>query len=193
MGGPCSRLDGRAADDTCRQPRPRGGALPKERGVHRQGLGEQGVGDNRARPARELRDGRRACREGAGIPIVRRFTAGGTVYNGPGNMNWSLFVARGLELGDAQVRIEPARDIPEAPRGRSCPLRGLAGSRPGSTRPTGSSRAEGKISGMAAYVSRKGFLCHGTLLVGADLARVKALTTPAPRGAREEVHEEPGR
>jgi lipoate-protein ligase A len=39
---------------------------------------------------------------------------------------------------------------------------------------------EGKVSGMAAYVSRKGFLCHGTLLVGADLERVKALTTPSP-------------
>ena len=52
---------------------------------------------------------------------------------------------------------------------------------------------EGKISGMAAYVSRKGFLCHGTLLVGADLQRVKALTTPSAREAREEVHEEPGR
>jgi len=39
---------------------------------------------------------------------------------------------------------------------------------------------EGKISGMAAYVSRRGFLCHGTLLVRADLGRVKALTTPSP-------------
>ncbi|MDG7022371.1 MAG: lipoate--protein ligase family protein, partial [Nitrososphaerota archaeon] len=39
---------------------------------------------------------------------------------------------------------------------------------------------EGKISGMAAYVSRNGLVCHGTLLVSADLARVKALTTPSP-------------
>ena len=27
-----------------------------------------------------------------GIPVVRRFTAGGAVYNGPGNFNWSLFI-----------------------------------------------------------------------------------------------------
>jgi len=45
------------------------------------------------------------CR-GAGIPIVRRFTAGGAVYNGPGNLNWSFFVPReengmGSDLGDA--------------------------------------------------------------------------------------------
>ena len=45
------------------------------------------------------------CR-GNSIPVVRRFTAGGAVYNGPGNLNWSFFVPRGAdvtgaELGDA--------------------------------------------------------------------------------------------
>jgi len=38
---------------------------------------------------------------------------------------------------------------------------------------------EGKVSGMAAYVSRTGTLCHGTLLVDADLGEVESLTTPA--------------
>ena len=28
-------------------------------------------------------------------PVVRRFTAGGAVYNGPGNLNWPFFVPRG--------------------------------------------------------------------------------------------------
>ena len=35
---------------------------------------------------------------------------------------------------------------------------------------------------MAAYVSRRGFLCHGTLLVAADLEKLKALTTPSAEG-----------
>src|SRR6202030_4710567 len=39
---------------------------------------------------------------------------------------------------------------------------------------------QAKISRVAAYISRRGFLCHGTLLVRADLSRVKALTTPSP-------------
>jgi len=37
----------------------------------------------------------------------------------------------------------------------------------------------GKISGMAAYISRKGVLCHGTLLVDADLEEVGTLTRPS--------------
>ena len=42
-----------------------------------------------------------------GIPIVRRFTAGGTVYNGPGNVNWSLFVARGVSSGPLRYESSP--------------------------------------------------------------------------------------
>ena len=34
-----------------------------------------------------------------GIPVVRRVTAGGAVYNGPGNINWSLFVGREFKRG----------------------------------------------------------------------------------------------
>ena len=114
-----------------------------------------------------------------GIPIVRRFTAGGTVYNGPGNLNWSLFVARGLGSGTLRYESSPHAIF----RSASTPLLSAlaaSGVEAWLEPPNRILTKEGKISGMAAYVSREGFLCHGTLLVGADLARVKALTTPSP-------------
>jgi len=113
------------------------------------------------------------------IPILRRFTAGGTVYNGPGNLNWSLFVARGLGSGTLRYESSPH----EIFRSSSRPLLyalAASGVEAWLDPPNRVLTKEGKISGMAAYVSRRGFLCHGTLLVGADLGRVKALTTPSP-------------
>jgi len=114
-----------------------------------------------------------------GIPIVRRFTAGGTVYNGPGNLNWSLFVARGLGSGRLRYESSPHAIFRSASRPLLIAL-AASGVDAWLDPPNRILTKEGKVSGMAAYVSRKGFLCHGTLLVGADLARVKALTTPSP-------------
>lgn len=118
------------------------------------------------------------CRE-QGIPILRRFTAGGTVYNGPGNLNWSLFVARGIGTGALRYESSPHAIFRSASRPLLKAL-AVSGVDAWLDPPNRILTKEGKISGMAAYVSRKGFLCHGTLLVGADLARVKALTTPSP-------------
>jgi len=117
--------------------------------------------------------------KGQGIPIVRRFTAGGTVYNGPGNLNWSLFVARGLGSGTLRYESSPHAIFGSASRPLLFAL-AASGVDAWLDPPNQILTKEGKISGMAAYVSRMGFLCHGTLLVGADLARVKALTTPSP-------------
>lgn len=114
-----------------------------------------------------------------GIPIVRRMTAGGTVYNGPGNLNWSLFVGRALSSGPLRYESSPRAIFAAA----SAPLVSSLGESGVSARldpPNSVVTGGGKVSGMAAYVSRRGYLCHGTLLAGADLARVKALTTPAP-------------
>ena len=114
-----------------------------------------------------------------GIPIVRRFTAGGAVYNGPGNVNWSLFVSRSVDSGPLRYESSPHAIFRRA----SMPLISsleACGVRAKLDPPNRILSEEGKVSGMAAYVSRKGFLCHGTLLVAADLERVKALTTPSP-------------
>lgn len=113
------------------------------------------------------------------IPIVRRFTAGGAVYNGPGNLNWSVFVARGLDSGPLRYESSPHAIFRSASKPLVFAL-AESGVRAWLDPPNRILTQDGKISGMAAYVSRKGFLCHGTLLVGADLRRVKALTTPSP-------------
>ncbi len=113
-----------------------------------------------------------------GIPVVRRFTAGGAVYTGPGNLNWSMFVSRAMGSGRLRYESSPHAIF----RLASAPLvAALAecGVRAWLDPPNRILTAEGKVSGMAAYVSRQGFLCHGTLLTGADLGRVKALTTPS--------------
>jgi lipoate-protein ligase A len=113
------------------------------------------------------------------IPIVRRFTAGGTVYNGPGNVNWSLFVARGRGSGSLRYESSPHAIFRSASKPLLSAL-AASGVEAWLDPPNRILTKEGKISGMAAYVSRRGFVCHGTLLVGADLGRVKALTTPSP-------------
>lgn len=118
--------------------------------------------------------------EREGIPIVRRFTAGGTVYHGPGNLNWSLFVARGIESGLLRYVSSPHEVFRVASRPVISALT-QCGIAAWLEPPNRIFTAEGKISGMAAYVSKDGSLCHGTLLTGADLSRVKALTTPAPQ------------
>jgi len=115
-----------------------------------------------------------------GIPIVRRFTAGGTVYNGPGNLNWSILVARGVGTGKLRYEPGPHAIFMSASRPLLAALSSL-GVDAWLEPPNRILTKDGKISGMAAYVSRKGSLCHGTLLVGADLQRLKALTTPSPR------------
>lgn len=113
-----------------------------------------------------------------GIPVVRRFTAGGAVYNGPGNVNWSLFVSRDVDSRSIRYESSPHAIFRSASRPLLSAL-AACGVEARLDPPNRILTAEGKIAGMAAYVSRKGFLCHGTLLVGADLLRVKALTTPS--------------
>jgi lipoate---protein ligase len=112
------------------------------------------------------------------IPIVRRFTAGGTVYNGPGNLNWSVFVGRRVRTPYLGYETGPRAIFEAASRPLLAAL-ASAGVEARLEPPNSAVTHEGKISGMAAYVSKDGFLCHGTLLVDADLGKVKALTTPS--------------
>ena len=115
------------------------------------------------------------CR-GSSIPVVRRFTAGGAVYNGPGNLNWSFFVPRGTDkagpgLGDA-IGVFASFATPVIRALRACHV-GCEFKPPNSI-----VDLRGKISGMAAYISKGGVLCHGTLLIDADLKEVETLTRP---------------
>ncbi len=118
-----------------------------------------------------------------GLPVVRRFTAGGAVYNGPGNLNWSFFVPKGREEG----RVRYHRDA----KGVFMTFAGIvvkalsACSVPAEFEPPNRILTQdGKVSGMAAYISAKGAVCHGTLLLDANLEEVELLTRP--REARAE-------
>ena len=116
------------------------------------------------------------CR-GSSIPVVRRFTAGGAVYNGPGNLNWSFFVPKGADgtgarLGDASLVFASfAILVVRALRACNVECEFKA--------PNSIVDRRGKISGMAAYISKGGVLCHGTLLVNADLEEAETLTRPS--------------
>jgi lipoate-protein ligase A len=113
-----------------------------------------------------------------GIPIVRRFTAGGAVYNGPGNINWTFFAQRLSE----HRRIRYSNDakevfslfgsiVAEALSACSVECRFVP--------PNRIETSMGKVSGMAAYISRDGLICHGTLLLNADLVEVARVSRPS--------------
>jgi lipoate-protein ligase A len=116
------------------------------------------------------------------VPVVRRFTAGGAVYNGPGNINWSLFQPgsggdRGARVFDAAGVFSRSADVVL----RALALCGVEGRFDPPNRIVNN---KGKISGMAAYISAHGVLCHGTLLAFSDLEELEELSRPT-EGALE--------
>jgi lipoate---protein ligase len=113
----------------------------------------------------------------AGIPVVRRITAGGTVYHGPGNVNWSLFVGRGFSAGDIRY-IWGVGELFGMAASLVTTASEKCGVRTWLDEPNRILSEGGKVSGMAAYVSRDGVLCHGTFLLAADLEEAKKLTEP---------------
>jgi len=116
----------------------------------------------------------------AGIPVVRRVTAGGTVFNGPGNVNWSLFVGRGFSAGDIRY-IWGVAELFKMGAGVVTDASDRCGVKTWLDPPNRILSAGGKVSGMAAYISRDGLLCHGTFLLSADLEEAKRLTDPAEK------------
>ena len=112
------------------------------------------------------------------VPIIRRFTAGGSVYNGPGNLNWSFLAPRSSEHARIRYVNEPgsvfstfAALVVEALAACSVECKFVP--------PNRLETEEGKVSGMAAYLSKERIICHGTLLLDADLEQVARLTTPS--------------
>lgn len=123
------------------------------------------------------------CRERS-IPVVRRFTAGGAVYNGPGNVNWSFLEPR-RPGNEGDGRVFDAKRVFSA--SADTVVRALAGCSVSCRYdpPNRIVNDRGKVSGMAAYMSSAGVICHGTLLVNADLEEVGELTRPAAARAEE--------
>ena len=119
------------------------------------------------------------------IPVVRRFTAGGAVYNGPGNLNWSFVAPASSDHGRIRYTRDPRQVFSSF---ASIVLDALAACSVmcSFVPPNRLETKEGKISGMAAYISRDCVICHGTLLLDADLDVVSKLTGPSssPLGGR---------
>ncbi len=117
------------------------------------------------------------------IPIVRRATAGGAVYNGPGNINWT-FVFPATDAPVWLARASGARGVFESFARIVVGALASCGVEASFEAPNSVVGPGGKISGMAAYISRDATLCHGTLLVSADLAEVERLTKPSEEALR---------
>ncbi|HXW37785.1 MAG TPA: biotin/lipoate A/B protein ligase family protein [Nitrososphaerales archaeon] len=132
----------------------------------------------RAQLAQEETD-TKYCRDHS-IPIVRRFTGGGTVYHGPGNLNWSFFARKATR----HPRISYERDPAAVFRSFAAVVLEALESLVSGCRfdpPNRIVSREGKVSGMAAYVSESSVLCHGTLLLSADLRLADMLTKPTAK------------
>jgi lipoate---protein ligase len=103
----------------------------------------------------------------SGVPVLRRASGGGTVYQDLGNLNISMAVpgrAPGLaaEVAGLVAAVIAGLGLPPA-----------AGER-------GVFVAAAKVSGLASQVTRDGSLAHATLLVTTPATRVGAFLTPAP-------------
>jgi lipoate---protein ligase len=115
------------------------------------------------------------CRKRS-IPVVRRMSAGGAVFNGRGNLNWSFFVPRN---GGAPGPMSDAKSVFSTFAAIVNDALRKCGVGSEFIPPNTLSLDDGKICGMAAYLSKEAVLCHGTLLIDADLKEVQRLTRPS--------------
>jgi lipoate---protein ligase len=119
------------------------------------------------RAQRAAREVNLAACAASGVPVLRRASGGGTVYQDLGNLNISLAVPGRVPGLAAEVTALVAAVI--AGLGRA-PRAGERGVFAGAA----------KVSGLASQITRDGSLAHATLLVTTPAAQVGAFLTPAP-------------
>lgn len=109
------------------------------------------------------------------IPVLKRASGGGAVYQDPGNLNYSLYLSR-ADL--------PSWSIEESLKALSYPVTAVLSSL-GLTWewvPPNNVYVEGKkISGSAQARRRDRLLHHGTLLISCDLDTMRVLLKPGGR------------
>ena len=126
----------------------------------------------------------RACRE-LGVPVYRRFTGGGAVYQDPGNLNVTIALRRDDPHLTSRAELSGLPGLyrlvlePLAVAARSFGPAAVAAERDLMVGRT-------KLGGVAAWIGREALLVHGTLLIDADLATLESVL--AGPGAPGDLH-----
>ncbi len=101
------------------------------------------------------------------VPVFRRVSGGGAVYHDEGNLNWALIVPRAIHSQDDELAAVASAI-------GTLGVYARPGARGGIFVSLGDGETQGKISGTARRFGTRNVLHHGTMLVSADIAALKA-------------------
>jgi lipoate-protein ligase A len=102
-----------------------------------------------------------------GVRVLRRFTGGGAVYHDLGNLNWSIVINRSSRLYPKRVL-----EVYEEVCGVIVESLRYLGVEAKFEEPNNIMVDGKKVSGSAAYIKKNAALCHGTLLMNANLTNL---------------------